>query len=248
VAARSSAGPGRAIAIEGPSGVGKSRLAVALGALLGAARIPEAFDRLARPRAIDFRGPASLRAIERRLLAEEVRRSREMAARTSRGETVVLDTATLGPLTYSAALIALDPRLAPAVPPLFARAAWLARTGELGLPDVVVYLDLPPAELARRIAGDPAGHPRYRAIRHARVAPFERRAWLREIRSVLPGRVLVLRANAGPEELAQRVRRRDRARPAGPVSRGSVLRAVRAIARAGGVRVTAVRARPRGKR
>jgi hypothetical protein len=244
---RASPGPGRAIAIEGPSGVGKSSLAAALEALGGTVRIPEAFDRLGRPRALDFRGPRSLRAIEERLLAEEVRRCAEMAERRSRGETVVLDTATVGPLTYTAALIALEPRLAPAGPPLFAHATRLARSGALGLPDVIVYLDLAPSEIARRIARDPAGHPKLRAARHARVAPFERRLWLREIRSVVPGRVVVLRADAPTEALARRVRRLGRDRPAGPVSRGTMLRAIRAIARAADVRASALRARPRGK-
>lgn len=184
--------------------MGKSTTARLLRERRGWGTLPEACARLRPPPSLEFGSPSELIALEEELLAEECRRYREARRRCRRGESVVADTGFLGPLTYTAGLVALgrSPRsvlrtIRRAVEVRFVR-------GELGWPDGTIYLDLEPSGLRRRTANDPLGHPESLAERHRAVARFERRFFLRSLARRWPERVVLLRASASPEAVARR--------------------------------------------
>ncbi len=219
---------GRVVAIEGPSGVGKSELARTLAPLLGARWLPEAFERL-RPRpSLRVAGIAALLALERRLLAEETRRFRSADRLRRRGGTIVLDTGLLGPYTYARGLAHLDPAR-DVTGPIAVEVVRRWRTGALGLPDVTIYLDAPAATVVRRAREDPTGHPADLWHRHFAVARLERRFWRALARRLPPGRVRFLSARAPTVRLALQIAR-DLARnpppPVGPEETRVVLEAL----------------------
>lgn len=228
------------IAIEGPSGAGKSTLAPALARALGGRPVAEAYDRLGRPDLAPGGGGALL-ALELRLLEEEARRFRGGPARDGAGAGPwVYDTGLLGPVTYLAAWATWAPARAAVLDPLVGRAAALVGAGRLGLPDLTLYLRPPDAEVARRLAGDPTGHPRPLRARHARAAALEGRWWTGAIRRALPGRVVVLRGAGDPGSVARRaaaaVKGFRRRPPPGPAQALAVLELLRRASRRGASR------------
>ena len=186
--------PGRILALEGASGAGKSTVSRAAARAYGWVRLAEAFDRLGRPD-LDFRSASELRWIERTLLREDARRFAEAHRLRQRGRVVVADTGFLGPLTYTAGLVALG--IAPRELLDEIEALARRRGGALasGLPDVVVYLDVPESTRRRRAARDARRHPSELDRRHAAVARFER-GFYRDLRAQLaPGAVRFVRAD-----------------------------------------------------
>lgn len=221
------------IAVEGSSAAGKSATVRAAARAFGWVRLREAYDRLTPPPSLVVPTAARLLATERRLLREEGRRYREALRWRARGRTVVADTGFLGPLSYTAGLVALGeaPR---AVLLTLVRAA--RSRGGPGLPDAVVYLEAGRALRKRRARSDRRRHPASLEARHDRVGRFERRVYRELLPRILPGRVRSVRATGPPRAVARRLRAaveglEGRPRP----SRGRA-EALAAIVRAAGAR------------
>jgi hypothetical protein len=193
------------VALEGPSGAGKTTVARAAGRAFGWEVLPEAFDRLAPARSLVFAGPAELLAIERDLLADERRRYRRALAVRRGGRTVLADTGFFGPVTYTAGLVALG--LAPrrVLEQLIEEADRTEGSGPLGVADAIVYLDVPEPALRRRVANDPVGHPGALASRHLAVHRFERTLYRERFHEALAGRVAIVPGSDAPEAVARRV-------------------------------------------
>lgn len=200
------------VAVEGISGAGKSTL-VARAAAYGWTPLAEAYDRLDPPPDLTVPTPTDLARTERLLLAEEGRRFVAARAIAASGRPVVADTGFLGPLTYTAALVALG-----AAPPALARrltatARRRARVGTWGLPDLTVFLDTAPATRARRIDRDPVRHPPALARRHEAVGRIEERFYRGPLARLLPGRVRRVSGEASPTTVAGRFLRLARGAP-----------------------------------
>jgi AAA domain len=213
---------GFVVALEGASGVGKSTLARRLARARGWEFLPEAFARLTPPPSLRYRSLSELLAIEERLLREERRRYRVARTSARRGWVVIADTGFLGPLTYTAGLVARGFVGAGAWPRVRRLAERIGAEGQLGLPDAVVYLRAPSRVRRGRAARDPRAHPPGLDRRHEAVAEFERAFYRRYYRPLAPqgfryasavGRVdrVVARLDA----LARELRRRAPARRPG---------------------------------
>ncbi len=198
--------PGRIVALEGPSGVGKTALARSLAeAPATAARFEEAYARLAPALSLEVPTAAELWRVERRLFSEERERYRS-ARRTRRSDRLaIVDTGFLGPLTYSVGLAALDPRR-DVVNRILGNYRRATRAGSLGAPDLTLYLDAPPAVVARRLARDPVRVPGAIPDRHRRVAGLERRLWLGPIATTWGSRLVVIDARGPAHRVAERAR------------------------------------------
>ncbi len=213
---------GRLVVIEGPSGAGKTTVARRAAELLHGSYLAEAFDRLRPSPSLAFSDEGELFAIERRLLAEERRRGAEAAARVRRGETVFADTGFLGPLTYTAGLVAREG----VSPELFGRIRLLARRSgrtRIALPDLVVYLDVRSRTARARVASDPLRHPAPLAGRHERVGRFERAFYVTTFRAAFPERFRRLSAEPSVEEIVRRLGAllATRPSPRGPLRSGA---------------------------
>lgn len=204
---------GRVIAIEGPSGAGKTTLVRTAARSFGWTALPEAFDRLARPPNLRFRTAEELLTIERALLNEERRRAREANGRSRRGETVIADTGFLGPLTYTAGLVVLGwaPKTSLRAVRRFVKRS--PRSAFLTLPDLIVYLDVPAATRRRRASRDAARHPADLRRRHETVGRVERRFYRDLAGEGAAGRVRFLRASTSARVVAARVQTLARAIP-----------------------------------
>lgn len=198
---------GRVVAVEGASAAGKTTLVSRLAPLAGWTGLPEAWVLIAPRPDLDFHSERELLRLELKLLEEEARRYRVARESAKRGATVLADTGFLGPLTYTAGLVALG-RAPKAVAKILAsETRRLAADGRWGLPDGILYLDVGRKERDRRAALDPAGHPEGLYARHARVGELERALWRGPLGRALDGRVRVLRAAGPREELDLRVAR-----------------------------------------
>jgi thymidylate kinase len=197
---------GRIIAVEGPSGAGKTTVVRAAARAFGWRALPEAFERIDPPPSLRFRGPRELLSLERTLLAEEGRRYREAVEGRRRGRTVIADTGFLGPLTYTAGLIALGDAAPSVLMALRSLVEGPGRSHRLGLPDGIVYLEVPGRVRRRRTARDPLGHPKELRERHEAVGRIERRFYRGLARGVLSDRVRFVSGTGSPEAVASRVR------------------------------------------
>ncbi|MGI0070553.1 MAG: AAA family ATPase [Thermoplasmata archaeon] len=197
--------PGRVVAVDGPSAVGKTVAVRTVAAAVGGSVLPEAYRRLDPVPSLDFRNPVELVELERALLEEEARRFVEARARARAGATVIVDTGFLGPLTYTWGLVQRGDVPRSVLPPLLALARRLGARGRWGLPDVEIYLDAPAATCAARARADPAGHPAALARRHRAVGTRERRFYRERLGPVLGARLQWLRATAPARTVAAHV-------------------------------------------
>jgi thymidylate kinase len=220
----------RVVALEGPSGAGKTTVARAVARATGWALLPEAVERLEPTPSIEFRDSTGLITLEETLLEEERRRYREATRARRRGRSVIADTGFLGPLTYTAGLVSqgLAPRRA--LDRLLTVVRRPGRFGPVGLPDLVVYLDTPERVLRLRALRDPAGHPPALFARHLAVSRWERRLYRERLGRVLPGRIVVLRAIGTPAAVARQVLRVARNASPPPRQRGAREGVLRTIA------------------
>jgi thymidylate kinase len=206
---------GLAIAVEGPSGVGKSTVTRLLGRSRNSVRLEEAWDRLSPQPSLELGSRRELLALERKLLEVEAERYAQARRAADEGHTVWMDTGTMGPLTYSAGLAWLTGGALDLRRPLLAWARRALGEGRWGLPDLIVHLELAPSEILAR--GLRSGrHPPTLLARHLLVARFESELYRNRIARCLPHRVLPMRARGSPEELARSVERKVRARPRPP--------------------------------
>jgi thymidylate kinase len=209
------------VAVEGPSGVGKSALVTDLARRLGAVRIPEAVDLPGRHRSLRFRSERELSSIEGALLADDIARWRAATRARDRGETVLMDTGVFGTLTYIRGLVELgvaDPRI---LQRQLGRLRRALEDSALGAADRTIYLDAPLSVRLRRSALSRSRHPARLAERHQRVATIERRLWLKEYARYLGRRLIRIdarRPKASVRRSALDALRRARA-PTSPARR-----------------------------
>jgi thymidylate kinase len=195
---------GRLVALEGPSGIGKSTVAERLAVRYGWTVVREAYQTL-RPRpSLRFRTPRALAAIERRLLGAERRRMRRARDLQDGGTDVLLDTTPFGPATYPSGYAQLDPRYAPVAARLVAAVAEDVRTGRLVIPEQIVYLSASSLLAKQRAAGAARTHPPDLRQRHADVARWERRFYGRLVRSS-GGAVIRVEAQGPPDRVAHSI-------------------------------------------
>jgi hypothetical protein len=196
----------RIVALEGMSGIGKSRVARALvSAGTSVALLPEAVDRIPSPPSLAVPDRRRLWAVERRLFHEEQHRYRRALELRGRGHLVVADTGFLGPLTYSVGLARID-RHRDVVAPLRAEYERATIDGRIGLADLTILLDASPATRRRRVARDPVGHPPELRRRHATVGRFEHRLWTGPLGAALGPRFRRISAAGPVATVAERVR------------------------------------------
>ena len=224
---------GRLVALEGPSGVGKSRVAAAATRRFGWAVLAEAYDRLDRTPSLRFADDEALLSLETVLLEEDARRFRDAEHLVAEGATVLADTGFVGTVSYTAALAATGQCRPATWRRLLGRAEALARRSLLGLPDITVCLVAPEELRAEREARDPRRHPAEFRARHREAGLYEAEVFWPWLASRLPRRVAVVRSVGPPEQVAGRLdrllRRGSRARaPAALLDRALV-----ALARAG---------------
>ena len=198
---------GPIVALEGPSGVGKTTVARGLASAVGGVVISEAFDRMSPEPSLEPTSRAGLLRLELRLLSEERERYREAIRFAKTGRPVILDTGFFGPYTYAEGLAGL-------------RREWDVRRGLLErlesewgrpgrtLPALTVYLTASGTDRRRRARIDPGRHPARLVDRHARVATFERRFWKEAQRHLPRGRVLFVSAEGPVDRVVARLRSR----------------------------------------
>ncbi|MCI4349337.1 MAG: AAA family ATPase [Thermoplasmata archaeon] len=214
------------IAVEGPSGVGKTTVSRALARRLRARWIREAYDRVTPRLSLDVASPEALLRLERRFLREETRRYTEAARKGPHQKIVVLDTGFLGPATYTAGLAVRSDKLRAPARRIVDSANVLVRTGRLGLPELTIYLEVGRPELRRRNQKALRSHPARWQLRHLQVARFERRFWGEAVRRRYPGGVWFVRATGRPSSivdgLEQRISRWKPVRPPPGLARSSL--------------------------
>jgi thymidylate kinase len=193
------------VALEGPSGVGKSTLVRSLIRATGRSGLAEAVDGAVDPPSLRFRTRAELLRIERRLVELERERYREAVRRRRSGELLVLDTGFLGPLTYSWGVVQLRGASWSVVEDVRRRLIAALELGDWGLPDLTVYLDAPDAVVDARARSAALGHPPDLRERHARVGAFERPLWTGTIATVAPGRVVAVSAIGSVTTVTRRI-------------------------------------------
>ena len=193
------------VAVEGVSGAGKTTLVDALATGHGLPTVAEAFDRLAGRVPLTFTDRSELLAIERALLAEDLRRYQE-AHRYRRGRAaIVVDTDFVGVLTYVLGLVRqVDPKWN-VLPALTGHLRTAVMDGSWGVADRYLYLATPLRTALDRAAAAPGSHPAALRRRHARVGRWEREFFLRRLPLLLPGRVEVLAGEAPVHELLREV-------------------------------------------
>lgn len=196
---------------------------------MGAPLLAEAYCDL-RPRpSLAVRSASELERLELRLLDAEARRFRRAVRRARSGQDVLLDTGFLGPLTYTAALVRRGLASLPLLERLGARAELLLGEGRWGLPDLILYLETPAGERARRVAGDPVGHPRSLAARHEAAGRLEHELYRRRLAPRLGRRLRWVPGGGPPGAVTERLLRalaRRPIRPTGPAIARAILRAL----------------------
>jgi hypothetical protein len=195
------------VAVEGPSGAGKTTAVSALARAPRWTSLEEAYYRL-RPRpSLRLGSPAHLRALELLLLEEEARRFGEALEAAKSGRTVVADTGFLGPVSYTAGLFVLGATSPGALRAVVRRARQLALRQRLGVADLTVRLSVPAATRRVRTVADPTGHPRTFAARHEAVGRIETDLLGPALSRSFPGRHRVVGAAVSANAVAERIRR-----------------------------------------
>ena len=210
---------GRIITLEGPSGAGKTTVVRAAARAFGWVPLAEAFERLDPAPSLRFRTEAELLSLEAALLAEEGRRYREAVAQRRAGRTVIADTGFFGPLTYTAGLVALRKARRSSLERLQATVEGRGASRRLGLPDAIVYVDVPARLRRSRARRDPRGHPREFAGRHESVGRVERRLYRALAEGPLSDRIWFVSGAGSPRAVARRVQAALRSVGARPPSR-----------------------------
>lgn len=220
--------PGIVLALEGPSGAGKTTAARGVAAALGTTWSPEAYRRLSPRPSLGYRSDGELARLELRLLRAEARRYVAARSASRSGRTVVADTGFLGPLTYPWSLVRAGRSSPSVLPPLVRAAAAFAAADRWGLPDLVVYLATPARVRRRRVAGDPRSHPAEFAARHEAIGCIERALYHRRIALLLGDRFRVVAGDGPPPTVVRRILAELRRPPrAAPPDVGAVLDAFR---------------------
>ncbi len=196
---------GAIVAVEGPSAAGKSAVALAAGALSGGATVPEAYVRLGRSVPLEFRSSPELVRVERRLLREDVRRWRQARVLARQGRTVYLDTGVLGTLTYTWGLVEIGRAESAAMNALWESVDRAVRSGRLGLPDRIAFIDTPPSVRRRRARQSPEGHPARLDELHARVGTLERALWSDRWGPLLGNRLVRIDGRESVARIARRL-------------------------------------------
>jgi thymidylate kinase len=214
---------GRLIAIEGGSAAGKTTLVRAAEQELGWRPLAEAVDRLDPAPSLVFGSPRELLRLEETLLAEEIRRYREARRACARGVTVLADTGFLGPVTYVRGLVALRREPPSVYRSVERRARSLLQRGDLGIPDLTVYLATTTRERARRARADRDHHPRPEFARHEAVGAVERTYFEELFPAALPERFCTLRGRRGALPLARSLPALGPQLPTAPATRAEGL-------------------------
>ncbi|MGA9839465.1 MAG: AAA family ATPase [Thermoplasmata archaeon] len=214
------------MAVEGASAAGKTTAVATVARRSNWTVLREAYRRIDPPLSLEFRTPEELLAIELRLLREEARRFGEARGAARAGRTVLADTGFLGPLTYTAALVAASEAPPDVLSALVELARELGAHGRWGLADAYVYLDTPPSVRSTRAREDPAGHPVALDERHARVGGAEREFYRRRFAPIIGARFRSVPGEGRPEEVAGRVADAVRAMAGTPSSVGSIASAL----------------------
>jgi hypothetical protein len=219
------------IALEGPSGVGKTTLLRGLVRESGRGGLAEAYDSVGHPPSLEYRSPEELRGIELELVRLDLARFAEATRLRRSGELLYLDTGFLGPLTYSLGIAKtmgirwdVSSDVIGIVSERLSRGAW-------GIPDLTLYLDADPVVVASRASGSPETHPPRLAARHAVVGAWERRCWKETISAAAPDRVAVVPADGSIPAVVRRILETVRRSPAtGNARRREASEVVRALA------------------
>lgn len=221
------------VALEGPSGVGKTTVGRAVARRLSVLWVGEAVDRLRpRPR-LTYRSAAQLLALELTLAREDALRWSEADGHRASGASSLLDTGTLGPLAYSWGLRASDPTGPDVVGEVRRHLLGELAERRWGIPDLTIYLAAPEGTVRERVAAARPGHPAALAGRHERVARAEARLYRDRFRRAAPGRFETLDASGPADEVVEEVARRIARGPSGPPPTPTEAAAVLATVRAG---------------
>lgn len=205
------------LAIEGISGAGKSTVTERYARLVGAEWVPEAFRRIRPELSLEYSSATELLRLERRLLREDALRYRAARGAARQGRLAVLDTGTIGSLTYSFALGRLGRTPARVLRSLTNDARAMLRQRTWGVPDRVVWIESIAGDRRRRIAADPVGHPSDLAARHEAVGRVERSFYRGPVARLLGPRFVSVRGDGPPGAVVARVRRAlDRMGPVPP--------------------------------
>jgi thymidylate kinase len=222
------------VAVEGISGSGKTTVSRRLAGRLNARWIGEAYRRFPRPPKLDFQGEGSLLRIERRLMGEDFRRYGEAKAFRRDGNSVILDTDFLGPITYVRGLHDLGLVSRAALARLAREYAALLRQGRWSAADYYVYLDVERKVALQQARQASRTHPPLLRARHLAVGRVERQLFLTRLSRLLRGRLAVVSGKGHPDTVVDRILRRLPA-PLTPLRAPQTfaLRLVRAVAAAG---------------
>jgi len=198
------------VSIDGPSASGKSTIVARAAASLGWVALAEAFDRIEPAPDLRFSSERGLASLERTLLEEDGRRWEVAQSLRAKGLTVVADTGFLGPLTYTAGLVAR--RLAPprVRRNLVAYARTLAGRAAWGMPDVVVYVASTASLRRARAAADRGRHPADLGRRHEAVGRWEERFYRDALQRAFPDRRVIVPGEPPVDEIVREIRRRVR--------------------------------------
>lgn len=196
--------PGQAlvVAVEGVSGAGKTTVTRELARLLNGQVIEEAYDRLGRRVSLEVRSRTDLVEVEGALLAEEGERWAEVEDLRFGRRPVLLDTGTLGPLTYSWGLRESGRPEWDIIPDVLRTARALLAGGRWGIPDLTLYLDVPESLALGRAHGSPDRHDPELVERHREVGRYERILYHLEFPRRFPARFGSVTGEGGPRDVA----------------------------------------------
>lgn len=208
------------VSIDGPAAAGKSSVVARVASRRGWIPIAEAFERIEPAPSLRFSSARELERLERGLLEDDGRRWRTARSLTARGLTVVTDTGFLGPLTYTAGLVALGLAPRSTLDAIVARGRAMARRARWGMPDAIVYLAASRSVRRARGRRDWRWRPAELERRHEAVGAWEERFYRGPLAGVLRQRLFVVPGVGPLDAIARSVGRRvDPVRPLTPSTR-----------------------------